>query len=148
MRAMALVCVALAGILAAASETPTLLAAPQEEETLETAEGPGYAANGRRDPFVRPGFAPGPEAKSCSARGLEGVRARELALRGIVKTKEGFVALLVGPRGEAHVARVGSRLCDGSVRAIEPAGVTLEAEPGPGDLWLGPRQIRVRLHPD
>ena len=147
MRAMALMCVALAGILAA-SEAPTLRAAPQEEETLETAEGPGYAANGRRDPFVRPGFAPGPEAKSCSARGLEGVRARELALRGIVKTKEGFVALLVGPRGEAHVARVGSRLCDGSVRAIEPAGVTLEEAPSGRDLVPTPRQIQVRLHPE
>ena len=147
MRAMTAACVAAAGILAA-SEAPMLLAAPQEDETFERAEGPAYAANGRRDPFVRPGFAPGPEAKSCSARGLEGVRARELALRGIVKTKEGFVALLVGPRGEAHVARVGSRLCDGSVRAIETAGVTLEEAPSGRDLVPTPRQTQVRLHPE
>ncbi len=142
-----MMCMALAGIVVA-SEDSTVLAAPQEDEAVEASEMPTYAANGRRDPFVRPGFAPGPDAKSCEARGREGVRARDLALRGVVKTTEGFVALLIGPRGEAHVARVGSRLCDGSVRAIDPAGVTLEEAPGPGDFWLRPRQIPIRLHPE
>jgi hypothetical protein len=110
------------------------------------ADGATYRGAGRRDPFVRPGSAPGTSALTCHARGLQGVRARDLALRGVVRTSEGFLALLVGPDGEAHVAREGDRLCDATIRSIDPDGVVFEEDAGPGTGGTGPTTVRVRLH--
>ena len=139
-------CLVFAGILAGSQDGRALAADSQVGSVHEAADAPGYEGSGRRDPFVRPGSAPGTAATSCGLRGLEGVRARDLAVRGIVKTPEGFLALLVGPNGESHVARAGDRLRNGKVSSIEPAGVTLQEEAGSGDGRQQSRQVRVRLH--
>jgi hypothetical protein len=142
MRALTVVFLMVAGLLVEGLHGPALAA--------EEPEGPhaagAYRGAHRRDPFVRPGTAPGAEARTCAARGLEGVRVRELALRGIVRTPEGFLALLVGPNGVAFVTRVGDRLCDAKVGSIDPDAVTFERDAGPAGGVTEPRTVRVRLH--
>jgi hypothetical protein len=135
-------CVVLAGILLGGGREG-LVAANEREGQVE---GATYRGAGRRDPFVRPGSAPGTDARTCRARGLEGVRARDLALRGVVRTSEGFLALLVGPDGEAHVAHEGDRLCDARVLSIDPDGVDLEEDTVLPTGVVGSRTVRLRLH--
>lgn len=142
MKVLTVICLAMAWILAG-----------NGGDWASAGESPGgvvdaaaYRGADRRDPFVRPGSPPGADARSCGARGLEAVRARDLALRGIVKTTGGFLALLVGPDAVAHVARVGERLCDAKIGSIDPDGVTLEGDTGSGNRGSGTRTARLRLH--
>jgi hypothetical protein len=141
MKLLPVVLVAVSTILAGGG--PDLLLAAEREGASGAAT---YRSAGRRDPFVRPGSAPGAEVRTCPARGLEGARTRELALRGIVRTPEGFLALLVGPNAVAYVARVDDRLCDARIASIDPEGVTFEKDAARGSAASGPRAVRVRLH--
>src|SRR5262245_35154700 len=68
----------------------------------------------QRDPFVRPGSAAAAPPAACGASGLARMRARDLAVKGIVRTRQGVLALVGGADGQSQVARVGDRVCDGS----------------------------------
>lgn len=52
----------------------------------------GDEGGARRDPFVRPGSGPSSEVASCAASGLRRMRARDLAVRGIVRSRESVTA--------------------------------------------------------
>jgi Tfp pilus assembly protein PilP len=88
-----------------------------------------YAAAGRRDPFVslmKPIEGGGGVGKRPV--GMDGFLIQEVTLRGVVKTKEGFVALLVGPDGKSYFPKLGQRLYDGSITAIDQGSVTFRQE--------------------
>jgi len=107
---------------------------------------PGYERGGRRDPFVAPGSLDGSK-RTCPAHGLEAARAREVALRGIVRTPARTVALLSTAEGTGLFAREGDRLCDARVVSVGPAGVTLRLDAEPA-ATAGTRQdVRLDLYP-
>ncbi len=112
--------------------------------TLDAEDGPPtYRPGGRRDPFLRPGaFAQ--FVTACPGEGLEGLRIQELALRGVVRTSEGALAMFAAPDGRSHFARAGARLCDGTLLSVHLGGVTFEQEIDPG---LGPVQKREVVRP-
>ncbi|HSF16753.1 MAG TPA: hypothetical protein VLK65_14485 [Vicinamibacteria bacterium] len=107
---------------------------PPEEpvpDAIELTEGSGYRyeAGGRRDPFVS--LALGidillPEGQR--PQGLAGMLIQEVSLRGIVKTKNGYIALIQGTDNKSYFARVGERLYDGSIQAIDDARVVFRQE--------------------
>ena len=106
----------------------------------------GAEANeARRDPFVRPGSAAAGPSVACGAAGLSRMRARDVAVKGIVRTRDGALALVGGADGQSQVARVGDRVCDGSVVAIEPDAVIVREDPS-DDGRSPARTIRLRLH--
>jgi Tfp pilus assembly protein PilP len=89
-----------------------------------------YSPDGRRDPFlslVNRGAEAGTNADRGGARpeGLPGLMVDELAVRGIVQTPRGYVAMVGAPTGKTFSVRAGDRLMDGSVRAITAQAVVL-----------------------
>ena len=84
-------------------------------------QGYNYDAQGRRDPFVslirRGGDVQG-SAPPVRPAGLAGLSTSEVSLRGVVKARDGFVAMLQGADAKTYLVRVGDRLLDGTVRTI------------------------------
>jgi len=78
-----------------------------------------YQAEGRRDPFVSL-LGRGTDAKSMANRpaGLPGLLIDELSIKGIIKDRTGFVAMIQGPDKKTHMVRPGEKLMDGSVKSI------------------------------
>jgi Tfp pilus assembly protein PilP len=88
-------------------------------------EPPGFTYNpeGRRDPFVslvRRGATTTRTGVGQAARpgGLAGLETAEVTLRGTVRSREGFVAILQGADQKTYIVRAGDRLLDGTVRTI------------------------------
>jgi len=117
----------------------------------EVAPAPGqytYNPAGRRDPFVsllKP--VEGTGNPRATKPGMEGFLIQEVALKGIVKTKEGYVAMLVGPDGKAYFPRVGQRLFDGSIIAMDQATVTFRQEVTDPLSPVRVREIKKGLYP-
>jgi hypothetical protein len=89
-------------------------------------EPPGYVPGGRRDPFVPPG-AQEPSSGSCpGTSGLSGFRIRELALRGLVHTPSGDVAMLLAPDQRSYFAAPGQRFCDGGLLEVRKGAVVFD----------------------
>ena len=99
-------------------------------EGIEITEGTGfrYEARGRRDPFVS--LALGIDVLSPDVRppGLGGMLIQEVSLRGIVKTVDGYIALIQGTDNKSYFARSGERLYDGNIQSIDDAGVVFRQE--------------------
>jgi Tfp pilus assembly protein PilP len=86
-------------------------------------EPPGFTYNPerRRDPFVsllRRGTATGGGTAGARAAGLAGLEVAEVTLRGTVRSREGFVAILQGADQRTYIVRAGDKLFDGTVRTI------------------------------
>jgi len=83
-----------------------------------------YDPEGRRDPFVslvRRGTTTtrgGVGAAAARPAGLPGLETAEVTLRGIIRSREGFVAMLQGADQKTYIVRAGDKLFDGTVRTI------------------------------
>jgi Tfp pilus assembly protein PilP len=106
----------------AAKADPPASSAGQPAEA-EPIEPPGFTYNpdGRRDPFVsliRRGTTAKGGGSAARPSGLAGLEVAEVMLRGTVRSREGFVAILQGSDQKAYIVRAGDRLFDGTVRTI------------------------------
>ena len=84
-------------------------------------QGYTYDPQGRRDPFVsllRRGADVQGSAPATRPAGLAGLTTSEVALRGTVKGRDGFVAMLEGVDKKTYLVRAGDRLFDGTIRTI------------------------------
>ena len=102
---------------AAAAQTPI----PAEQAPIEPA-GYTYDPGGRRDPFVslvrRGTTTARGGGNAARPAGLGGLETGEITLRGTVRSREGFVAILQGADQKTYIVRAGDRLFDGTVRTI------------------------------
>ena len=99
------------GAPAATSGTPP---APVEQPAPYT-----YEPLGRRDPFVTL-LARGSDPRGASTRaaGLPGVLISEASVKGIVRDRSGFIAMIQGTGTKTFIVRTGEKLMDGAVKAI------------------------------
>jgi hypothetical protein len=103
-------------------------AAPAQTTAIEP-RGYDYDAEGRRDPFVsliRRGTDVQGSAPAARPAGLAGLSTSEVSLRGTVKARDGFVAMLQGADNKTYLVRVGDRLLDGTVRTITANALMIE----------------------
>ena len=105
-------------------------------------EPPRYDPTGRRDPFARDVPVP------PKGEGLARFRIDDVALRGIVATPAGRIALLWVPGQRTYFARVGQPFVDGRLVAIEADAVALRQEPGLAGAVREVRTVRLTLHED
>ncbi len=93
-------------------------------------EGTGfsYDSRGRRDPFIS--LALGLNILSPEERipGLGGMLIQEVSLRGIVRTSEGYIAMIQGTDNKSYFAREGERMYDGMIEAIDSEKIVLRKE--------------------
>jgi Tfp pilus assembly protein PilP len=119
------------------------------DQELEPPPG-GYTYNpqGRRDPFVslqKPVEAErGPKTRKP---GMEGFLIQEVALKGIVKTPQGYIAMLLGTDGKSYFVTVGQRLFDGAIIAMDGATVTFRQEVTDPLSPVRTREVKKTLYP-
>ena len=113
---------------AAAADTATTTRSVQEtlEEILEepaSADTYRYDPQGRRDPFqslvgpvpvLKPGQRPA---------GVPGFLIDEMKLQGVVRTRQGLVAMVSGPDNKGYLLHVGDKVFDGEVIRITSSSV-------------------------
>jgi len=134
----------------AASST---VAVPAPDEGLrELAPAPGgyrYNAGGRRDPFMslvrRGGAAKEDEAKR--KQGIEGLMISELALQGIVKTVDGYIAFFAGPNGKSYWVKNNQRFYDGQLIGIDATTATFKQEVSDPLNPVKTRDVKKYLYP-
>ena len=117
----------------------------------ETEPQPGeyaYSPAGRRDPFVsllKP--VEGSSQDKKHKPGMEGFLIQEVALKGIVKTTEGFIAMIVGPDGKSYFCRLGRRLFDGGITSMDQTTVTFRQEVTDPLSPVKVRDVKKSLYP-
>jgi type IV pilus assembly protein PilP len=101
--------------------TPPASGQPPQPEAAKGAAKPGYAYDpaGRRDPFVSL-LGRGEDTQQQAARpsGVSGLMIGEVTVKGVLRDKSGFLAMLRAPDNKTYIVRVGDRLLDGSVKSI------------------------------
>lgn len=88
-------------------------AAPPPPETYT------YRPEGRRDPFVsllNRGTEPRPAGKA--AEGIANLTVGEIVLKGVLKSRGTYLAIVQGPNMRTYIVRAKERLVDGVVKEI------------------------------
>jgi hypothetical protein len=132
---------ALAGALAAAMpagaqepsqtavEAPSGERAPAAAPAAPALEGYAYESAGRRDPFVSLVRRGADTGASNRPKGLPGLPIGEITVKGIVRDRSGFIAMVQGPdTKQTFIIRSGERLMDGTVKAITADGVVFSQD--------------------
>ena len=78
-----------------------------------------YEPSGRRDPFISL-IGRGDDQRPTAVRpaGLSGLLIGEVTVKGVVRDRNGFLAMLRAPDNKTYTARVGDKLFDGTVKSI------------------------------
>jgi type IV pilus assembly protein PilP len=104
----------------AAPPSATAPARPDPKQALPVID-PAYVYEpaGRRDPFISL-LGRGQEGTPTAARpaGVPGLLIGEVTVKGVLKDRAGFIALLQAPDRKTYNVRVGDRLFDGTVKSI------------------------------
>ena len=101
---------------------------PDEIDIMENTGGFTYDARGRRDPFISLALGLNILPPEERIPGLGGMLIQEVSLRGIVKTSEGYIAMIQGTDNKSYFAREGERMYDGTIEAIDSEKVVFRQE--------------------
>ncbi|MCA1559611.1 MAG: hypothetical protein LC753_17315 [Acidobacteria bacterium] len=83
------------------------------------AAGYTYDPSGRRDPFLSlMGRGSDPASMAVRPAGLPGLLIGEITVKGILRDRAGFIAMVQGPDSKTFIVRAGERLMDGTVKSI------------------------------
>lgn len=87
-----------------------------------------YDSQGRRDPFrslIGPRQSLGEGERPP---GVPGFLVDEIDLSGVVKTKQGLVAMIKGPDNKGYLVRVGDKVFDGELIRIAQGSIVFRQE--------------------
>jgi Tfp pilus assembly protein PilP len=129
----------------AAQPVPAQPATPATPPPAPAAEAYTYDPAGRRDPFVSllsRGIEPTTGKKLT---GLSGLTTGEVMLRGVMQSRNSYVALLSGPDGKTYSAHVNDRLLDGVIRSVTPQGIVIMQEVNDPLSLVKQREVRKGL---
>ncbi len=103
---------------------------PEVPRAIEITEGSGfrYQSSGRRDPFISLALGLNVLRPDERPPGLQGMLIQEVSLHGIVKTVDGYIALIQGTDNKSYFARAGERLYDGNIQEIDDEKVVFRQE--------------------
>ena len=125
----------------AAQATPQ----PTPPEGAPAPEAFTYDPAGRRDPFVSllsRGIEP---ADGKKLTGLGGLTTAEIMVRGVLQSRNSYVALISGPDGKTYSAHVNDRLMDGVIRSVTPQGIVIMQEVNDPLSLVKQREVRKGL---
>jgi Tfp pilus assembly protein PilP len=139
----------LSGAPAHAGQAPAS-ADPRAEAPPAPPASYAYAPDGRRDPFVSlvkgGATASAPQATGHSRPdGLAGVAVDELVVRGLVQSRNGWIAIVGSPSGRTYTVRPGDHLLDGSIHEINAQCVVLMQEVSDPLSLVKQREVRKFL---
>jgi type IV pilus assembly protein PilP len=89
-----------------------------------------YDPEGRRDPFVSliGGVVDPAEPAGVRPSGVPGLLIGEITVRGVIRDRSGYIALVQGPDEKTHMVRTGDKLFDGTVKSIAPDRVVFSQD--------------------
>ena len=107
----------------AATPPPAAPAAPTTAAAAPTPVEPPvgftYDAEGRRDPFLSLlGRGNDPRTTTARPAGVPGLLIADVTVKGIVRNRGGFIAMIAGSDNKTYIVRPGDKLYDGSVKSI------------------------------
>ena len=109
-----------------------------------------YDPNGRRDPFVNL-LLRGTEMHPVGATrppGLPGFLVGELTVKGVVKAKAGYVAILQAADNKTYIGRPGDRVMDGSIKSIAQDAVVFSQDVNDPLSLVKQREVRKTIRPE
>lgn len=125
-------------------------AAPAQSSAAPAApQSYAYDPQGRRDPFQSL-LARGADPKSVANRpsGVPGLLIGEVTVKGIVRDRSGFIAMIQGPdSNKTFMVRTGERLMDGSVKAITADGVVFSQDVNDPLSMVKQKEVRKTVRP-
>jgi Tfp pilus assembly protein PilP len=155
-----LVAAAVTGVMASgsvvAAQTPPpagQAAAPAKPKPAEPppVERPAYTyePEGRRDPFISL-LARGSDPGSASSRpaGVPGLLINEITVKGIVRDRSGFLAIIQGPdTTKTFIVRNGEHVMDGAVKTITVDTVVFAQDVNDPLSMVKQREVRKAVRP-
>jgi len=119
---------------------------PAAPETPATAaEAYTYDPAGRRDPFVSLLSRGTEQAGPRKVTGLASLTTGEVMLRGVLQSRNSYVALVSGPDGKTYPAHANDRLVDGVIRSVTPQGIVIMQEVNDPLSLVKQREVRKGL---
>lgn len=114
-------------------------AAPPENYTYQT--------EGRRDPFTNIFGTGAQQAPIGSQRpiGPAGMTVDELSVRGVMQSRGGFIAVVLGPDNKTYMIHQGDKLLDGVVRAVNAEGLVVVQEVNDPLSLVKQREVSKKL---
>jgi len=151
------VAAAAAGLLALSASAqqppPGPAGAPPAATPVEQAQpdakpaAPAFTYNpaGRRDPFVSL-IGRGNDPKTgARLSGVPGLLINEVSVKGILKDRSGFVAMIQGSDNKTYVIKAGDRLMDGTVKSIVQEAVVFSQDVNDPLSLVKQKEIRKSL---
>jgi Tfp pilus assembly protein PilP len=104
--------------------------APKPEDLPVIEPGYAYDPGGRRDPFISLRGRGEDTRHPAAARpaGLTGLLIGEVTVKGVLRDRTGYIAMLQAPDNKTYTVRVGDRLMDGSVKSISQETVVFSQD--------------------
>ena len=106
-----------------------------------------YNPLGRRDPFVslvKP--VSGGTKSGARPTGPEGFLVQEIALKGVVKTPDGYTAMILGTDNKSYFVKTGQRFYDGAITAMDGSSVTFRQEVADPLSPVRTREVKKSLY--
>ena len=105
-----------------------------------------YSSEGRRDPFLNLlGTGTEPEATVKRGAGPSGMMVAEISVRGILRGRDGLVAMVQGPDNKTYIVHQGDKFLDGRIKTITPQGLIIIQEVNDPLSLVKEREIRKLL---
>jgi type IV pilus assembly protein PilP len=121
--------IAAAGQDAAPARPATPAAPARPAEQMESPAGYSYNPEGRRDPFVSlVGRGNDPKQGGDRAAGIPGLLVNEVTVKGVIRGRSGYIAMIQSPDNKTYIVRSGDRLSDGTVKTITQDGVVFSQD--------------------
>lgn len=131
-----------------AQQAPPPATPPVAEQPPPPQPKPAYSYDpaGRRDPFVSLlGRGADPRSMGSRPAGLAGILINEVNLKGIMRDRSGFVAMVQGPDNKTYLVKPGDRMMDGTVKSIAPDSVVFSQDVNDPLSLVKQREIKKSL---
>ena len=146
---------------AQAPQTPAPAATPPQGTTAQAPAQPAapaqakpgevysYDPDGRRDPFVsllvRGDEFGGGVGRENRPDGRDGLMIGEISVRGIVRTRNSYMAMVTGPDNKTYIIHPGDKVLDGVVKAILAEAVVFAQDVNDPLSLVKQREVRKTL---
>ena len=155
-RVLTVICSAavLALAIAANAQTPAAQTPASQPPAAPSAAAPAtpapaafvYNPAGRRDPFISlVGRGSDPRSVANRPAGVPGLLIGEVNIKGIIRDRVGFVAMIQGSDNKTYVVKPGDRLMDGTVKSILQDGVVFSQDVNDPLSLIKQREVRKPL---
>ena len=107
-----------------------------------------YDSQGRRDPFVSL-LMRGNDPRLMANRppGPPGLLISEVTVKGIIRDRSGFIAMIQGADTKTYMVRTGERLMDGTVKSISADVVVFSQDVNDPLSTIKQKEVRKSVRP-